>query len=38
MNERSFVPKGAASFRVDYDGPPKDFYFLLLPQTDHAGV
>ncbi|WP_299847633.1 GlxA family transcriptional regulator [uncultured Roseovarius sp.] len=32
MNERSFVPKGAASFRVDFDGPPKDFYFLLLPK------
>lgn len=32
MNQRSFVPKGAASFRVDYDGPPKDFYFLLLPR------
>ncbi|UWQ29724.1 GlxA family transcriptional regulator [Leisingera sp. M527] len=32
MNLRSFVPKGAASFRVDYDGPPKDIYFVLLPK------
>lgn len=32
MNQRSFIPKGAASFRVDYDGPPRDFYFLLLPK------
>lgn len=32
METRNFVPKGAASFRVDYDGPPKDFYFLLLPK------
>ncbi len=32
MTERSFVPKGAANFRVDYDGPPRDFYFLLLPK------
>lgn len=32
MSERSFIPRGAASFRVDYDGPPKDFHFLLLPK------
>ena len=32
MNERSFVPKGAASFSVSFDGPPRDFYFLLLPR------
>lgn len=32
MQERSFVPRGAASFRVDYDGPPRDYYFLLLPK------
>ena len=27
-----FIPKGAASYKIDYDGPPKDFYFLLLPK------
>lgn len=32
MPERSFVPRGAASFRVAYDGPPRDYYFLLLPK------
>jgi transcriptional regulator GlxA family with amidase domain len=32
MTSRSFVPKGAASFRVAYDGPPRDVYFLLLPK------
>lgn len=32
MTERSFIPRGAASFRVDYDGPPKDYFFLLLPK------
>ncbi|MDR9394734.1 GlxA family transcriptional regulator [Roseovarius sp. SYSU LYC5161] len=32
MTERSFVPRGAASFRVAYDGPPRDYYFLLLPK------
>ena len=32
MSERSFIARGAASFRVDYEGPPKDFYFLLLPR------
>ena len=32
MSERSFIARGAASFRVDFDGPPRDFYFLLLPR------
>lgn len=32
MDQSSFVPRGAASFRVDYDGPPRDYYFLLLPR------
>ena len=32
MNERTFVPRGAASHQVDYAGPPRDFYFLLLPK------
>lgn len=32
MTSRDFVPKGAASFRVDYDGPAREFYFLLLPR------
>lgn len=32
MEPRNFIPKGAASFRVDYDGPPKDIHFLLLPK------
>ena len=32
MTAKNFVPKGAASFRVDSDGPPKDIYFLLLPK------
>lgn len=32
MTSCSFVPKGAASFRVEYDGPPKDIHFLLLPR------
>lgn len=32
MERSNFVPKGAASFRVDYDGPTKDFFFLLLPK------
>src|SRR6056297_474641 len=32
MTSRSFVPKGAASFRVAYDRPPRDVYFLLLPK------
>ncbi len=32
MTTRSFVPRGAASFQVGYDGPPKDYFFLLLPK------
>ena len=32
MPEKSFVPRGAASFEVAYDGPPRDYYFLLLPK------
>ena len=32
MTTRSFVPRGAASFSVAYDGPPRDVYFLLLPK------
>ena len=32
MQDRSFVPRGAASFGVRYDGPPRDYYFLLLPK------
>ena len=32
MDNRDFVPKGAASFRVDYDGPAQEFYFLLVPR------
>ena len=32
MNPRSYIPKGAASFPVDYSGPPRDIYFLLLPK------
>lgn len=32
MSISSFVPRGAASHQVDYDGPPRDFYFLLLPK------
>ncbi len=31
MNSRKFIAKGAASYHVDYAGPPKDFYFLLMP-------
>lgn len=31
MTSGNFIQKGAASFRINYDGPPKDFYFLLLP-------
>lgn len=29
---QNFIPKGAASFNVSFDGEPKDFYFLLLPK------
>ncbi len=32
MNPRNFVPKGAASYRIDFDGPARDIYFLLLPK------
>lgn len=32
MQDRSFVPRGAASLTVAYDGPPRDYYFLLLPK------
>ncbi len=32
MERKSFVPRGAASLRVDYDGPPRDYHFLLLPR------
>jgi len=32
MPERSFVPRGAASLALAYDGPPRDYYFLLLPK------
>ncbi len=32
MKLKNFVPKGAANFRINYDGPPKDIYFLLLPK------
>lgn len=28
----NFIPRGAASLKINYDGPPKDFYFLLLPK------
>ena len=31
MND-GFIPKGAASFKLEFDGPPVDFYFLLLPR------
>ncbi|KRS14745.1 AraC family transcriptional regulator [Roseovarius atlanticus] len=32
MERKSFVPRGAASLRVEYDGPPQDYHFLLLPR------
>jgi transcriptional regulator GlxA family with amidase domain len=32
IQSEDFIPKGAASFKIDFDGPPKDFYFLLLPK------
>ncbi|WP_107495602.1 GlxA family transcriptional regulator [Thalassobius sp. I31.1] len=32
MTSNSFIPKGAASFRIDYDGPVTDIHFLLLPK------
>ena len=33
MDNQRFLPKGAISVDVPYDGPPKRFYFLLLPKT-----
>lgn len=32
MENNRFIPKGAASFKVAYEGAPKAFYFLLLPK------
>jgi len=32
MTPECFIPKGAASFKIDFNGPPKDFYFILLPK------
>ncbi len=32
MNPRNFVPKGAASYRIEYDGSAREIYFLLLPK------
>jgi transcriptional regulator GlxA family with amidase domain len=32
MENSRFISKGAASFKVAYEGPPKAFYFLLLPK------
>ncbi|MBO9471996.1 GlxA family transcriptional regulator [Shimia sp. R10_1] len=32
MTSRNFIPKGAATFGLDYDGPAKDINFLLLPK------
>ncbi|WP_039017986.1 GlxA family transcriptional regulator [Halocynthiibacter namhaensis] len=32
MKSNNFVPKGAASFLMDYDHAPRDVYFLLLPK------
>ena len=32
MGSSNFIPKGAASFRVDFDGQPRVFYFLLQPE------
>ena len=32
MVSENLIPKGAASFNVKYDGPSKDFYFVLLPK------
>ncbi|EEE35574.1 transcriptional regulator, AraC family [Rhodobacteraceae bacterium KLH11] len=32
MKPRNFVPKGAASFHIEHDGPAKEIYFLLLPK------
>ncbi len=33
MDSQRFLPRGAISVDVPYDGPPKRFYFLLLPNT-----
>lgn len=34
MQEDPFVPRaGSASLALDFDGPPLDFYFLLLPKA-----
>ncbi len=32
MEDRNFVPRGAASLIVTHEGPPQDYYFLLLPK------
>lgn len=32
MTHTDFVSKGAATFFVDYNGPPRDFHFVLLPK------
>ncbi len=32
MTPKRFVPRGAASLKVEYDGPPRDYHFLLLPK------
>ncbi len=32
MDQNNFVPKGAASFHIEYEGPAKDLHFLLLPK------
>ena len=32
MDTRSFIPRGAATLSVAYDGPPHDYHFLLLPR------
>lgn len=32
MDQYNFVPKGAATFHVEHEGPAKDLHFLLLPK------
>ncbi|MGC3939081.1 GlxA family transcriptional regulator [Roseobacter sp. EG26] len=32
MKEKNFIPKGAASFQINFDGKTRDIYFLLLPK------
>jgi len=32
MSGREFVSRGAASLPVSYDGPPRDFHFMLVPR------